>query len=185
MSDEKLYEDFSDEDVAALAKEREAHRSGDKVKLAEGTYDVVVKVQRPIAETASGLFAGARQVLLGHVVVDEKGEEIPGTMLWNRQALPLAAPGCAMTSQAKGIALGNVITLGGGGDTEDATEEVKNALAFAGRALAGEEVFVGARCYVRLSRKPRTDPNGAGKFNEQLRLTKYLKKDETVTKLGE
>lgn len=185
MSD-KAYEDVSDDDVRALAAEHRKFREEGRAKLAHGTYRTKVKVQKPLLDVpATGIFAGQVQVLLTHAVLDKNGDEVLGAVIFNRLALPLAAPEKAIGGQGKGMAFSNVLKLCGLQDSEDGDAAAKTAIEKSKAAARGEEVFVGAECFIRLSAgKPYKDKaTGETKQGTDIRLVQFLKKGEELTAL--
>ena len=183
MSD-KAYEDVSDEDIRALAEEHRKYREGNRAQLAMGTYRTRVKSQKPLAEVPErGIFAGQVQVLLTHAVLDKNGDEVLGAVIFNRMALPLAAPDKVIGGQGKGMAFSNVLKLLGLQDAEDGDQAAKDAVAKAKAAARGEEVFVGAECFIRLSAGKPYVKDGVTKQGTDIRLAQFLKKGEELADL--
>jgi hypothetical protein len=183
MSD-KAYEDVSDADVAALAAERKAFRDGNRLTIPDGVYASEVKHQKALAEVPeSGLFAGQCQTLLTHALLNEDGEQIPGAVVFNRLALPLAAAGKAASVKGRSIALNNVLKLQKQSDAEDNVAATTAALAAAKASADGETPFVGAKCFVRLETKSYTNKAGEAKSFQNVQIAEFLRKGEELSKL--
>jgi hypothetical protein len=184
MSD-KAYEDVTDDDVRALAEERRKHREGDRTKLPPGLYRTRVKAQKPLLEVPqSGIFAGQVHTLLTHAVLNKDGDEVLGSVFFNRLALPLTAPGMASSQKGRSIALSNVCKLRGESDPENYEESTAAAIADAKASARGEAPFVDRECFLRVEANPYVDKNtGEQKMGQRVFVAEFLRKGEELSPL--
>jgi hypothetical protein len=184
----KRYEDYSDDDVAAVLNAREEHRKSAKTEVPAGLYFSKVKVQMDAKfQPGKGIFAGAQHITLGLAPFanpEDDGSALKNGIVWASFALPVANPGQKMSADARSIAISNLQALGLAPTTGDELADIKAALEVGKAISAGTTSMVGAKAYTDVSYSTYTS-GGKERSDTNVRYYKTLSKNRSLTPISE